>query len=43
VTKDFSPLDRKSVENKWYARGVGLVKSMDIRGGLDTTELVSVK
>ena len=43
VTKDFSPLERESVQNKWYARGVGLVKSMDIRGGLDTTDLLSVK
>ena len=27
VTKDYSPLDRKSIENKWYARGVGCVRS----------------
>ncbi|PYV82518.1 MAG: hypothetical protein DMG05_27975 [Acidobacteria bacterium] len=43
VTKDFSPLDRKVVENKWYARGIGFVKSVAVKGGVDTSELVSVK
>ncbi|HYK92024.1 MAG TPA: hypothetical protein VE398_24870 [Acidobacteriota bacterium] len=43
VTKDFSPLERKVIENKWYARGIGLVKSMNVKGGIDTSELVSVK
>ncbi len=43
VTKDFSPLERKVVENKWYARGIGLVKSMNVKGGTDISELVSVK
>jgi hypothetical protein len=42
VTKDFSPLDKKSYEYKWYARGVGLVKSMDVQGGSDVSELASV-
>lgn len=43
ITKDFSPLERKAVENKWYARGIGLVKSMTVKGGLDTSELVSIE
>ncbi len=43
VTKDFSPLERRVVENKWYARGIGLVKSMNVKGGIDTSELISVK
>ena len=43
VTKDFSPLDKKVVENKWYARGIGFVKSVAVKGGIDTSELVSVK
>ena len=43
VTKDFSPLDRKVVENKWYARGIGFVKSEAVKGGIDTSELESVK
>ncbi len=42
VTKDFSPLERRVIENKWYARGIGLVKSMNVKGGLDTSELISV-
>lgn len=43
VTKDFSPLERRFVENKWYARGIGLVKSMMVKGGTDVSELVSIK
>ena len=43
VTKDFSPLERRFIENKWYARGIGVVKSAAVKGGLDTSELVSVR
>jgi hypothetical protein len=43
VTKDFSPLEKKVVENKWFAQGVGLVKSTMVKGGIDTSELESVK
>jgi hypothetical protein len=43
VTKDFSPLERRVVENKWYARGIGFVKSVTVKGGHDISELVSVK
>jgi len=43
VTKDFSPLEKKVVENKWFAKGIGLVRSMNVKGGIDTSELVSVK
>lgn len=42
VTKDFTRLEKKAYEEKWYARGIGLVKSMDIVGGSDVEELVSV-
>ena len=42
VTKDFSPLERRVIENKWYARDIGLVKSMNVKGGTDISELVSV-
>jgi len=42
VTKDFSRLDKKSVENKWYARGVGFVKSIAVVGSTDISELVKV-
>ena len=43
VTKDFSQLERKVIENKWFARGIGLVKSTNVKGGTDFSELVSVK
>ena len=43
VTKDFSQLERKVIENKWFARDIGLVKSMNVKGGTDTAELVSVR
>ncbi len=43
VTKDFSPLERKFVENKWYARNIGFVKSIMVKGGIDTSELVSIE
>jgi hypothetical protein len=43
VTKEWSPLERSVVENKYYARGVGLVKSETVRGGSETTFLVNVK
>lgn len=42
VTKDFSPLERRVVENKWFARGIGIVKSMMVKGGTDVSELVSI-
>lgn len=43
VTKDFSPLERRVIENKWYARGIGMVKSTMVKGGTDISELVSIK
>lgn len=43
VTKEWSPLEPSVVENKYYARGVGLVKSETVRGGSEATFLVSVK
>ncbi len=44
VTKDFFAADeRRVIENKWYARDIGLVKSMNVKGGTDISELVSVR
>jgi hypothetical protein len=43
VIRDFSQLERKVIENKWFARGMGRVKSMNVKGGTDTSELVPVK
>jgi hypothetical protein len=42
VTKDYSLLNSKFVENKWYARGIGFVKETMVKGGTDIVELVSI-
>jgi len=40
-TKNWTPLDPGVIENKFYARGVGLVHEQDVRGADDTSDLVS--
>ena len=40
-TEDFSALEPKVVEHKYYARGVGLVLEVTVRGGSDRGELVA--
>jgi hypothetical protein len=42
MTKEWSPLDAKVVENKWYAKGVGLVMSKTVQGGNEEMQLTSV-
>ncbi len=42
VTKDYSLLNSKFVEDKWYARGIGFVKETMVKGGTDIIELVSI-
>jgi hypothetical protein len=42
MTKEWSPLDAKVVENKWYAKGVGLVRSKMVQGGNEEMQLTSV-
>jgi hypothetical protein len=39
-TKDFTPLEPKLIEHKYYAPGVGLVLEDTIRGGFGRVELV---
>jgi hypothetical protein len=41
-TRDTSLLERGIVEHKFFARGVGEVRSEMVRGGHETTELVAV-
>jgi hypothetical protein len=41
-TKEWTPLERAVVEHKYYARGVGEVKSVMVKGGSEEMELVSV-
>jgi hypothetical protein len=39
-TKDFTPLEPKLREHKYYARGVGVVLEVTFRGGSERAELV---
>ena len=41
-TKDFSQLDPGVVEQKFYAPGVGFIRSVKVRGGSEVLELVSI-
>jgi hypothetical protein len=42
-TEDTTPLEPDLVEQKYYARGIGLVLGIDVAGGKDRTELVAVE
>ena len=39
-TKDFTPLEPDQVEHKYYAPGIGFVRSVQVRGGNEVMELV---
>ena len=39
-TKEFTPLEPKLVEHKYYARGVGDVRELTVKGGSDRVQLV---
>jgi len=41
-TKDFSPLEPDVVEHKFYAPGVGQIKTVLVEGGSEVSELVDV-
>jgi hypothetical protein len=41
VTQDWTPLESEVVEEKFYAKGVGLVLESTIRGGAERNELVT--
>jgi hypothetical protein len=43
MTKDFTPLEPKLLEHKFYARGVGPVLALAISGGTDREELVELE
>jgi hypothetical protein len=40
VTRDWTPLEPEVVEEKFYARGIGLVLETTVRGGSDRNQLV---
>lgn len=43
VTKEWTPLERGVIENKYYARDVGFIFSEMVKGGDEYTELVRVR
>lgn len=43
VTKEWTPLERGVVENKYYAPGVGFIYGVMVKGGDEQTELVRVR
>lgn len=43
VTKEWTPLERGVVENKYYAKGVGFIFGEMVKGGDEQTELVRVR
>ncbi len=42
VTEDWNPLEPKVLEQKYYARGVGVVREQHIKGGEEQLELVAI-
>jgi hypothetical protein len=40
-TKNFTRLDPGVIENKYYGKGVGIIHEQDIKGGSDSSDLVS--
>jgi len=43
VTKEWTPLERSVLENKYYAPGVGMVKVETTKGGSEVSELVAIR
>ncbi len=41
VTEDWTPLDTKVLESKYYAPGIGVVMEESLKGAKDTVELIS--
>lgn len=43
LTKEFSVLEPGVIEHKWYAPGVGTLKTDIVKGGMEQTHLVAIK
>jgi hypothetical protein len=43
VTEDWTPLEPKLLENKFYARGVGVVFERLVKGGQEVLRLVEIQ
>ena len=41
-TKDFTPLEPGVAENKYYAPGIGQIKTIVVEGGSEVSELVDI-
>jgi hypothetical protein len=41
-TEEFSPLEPGAIDHKFYARGVGFIQSVALRGGRERLELVTI-
>ena len=42
LTRESSPLDPGSVEQKYYARSIGFIRGELVKGGSEVNELVSI-
>lgn len=42
-TKDFTPLDPDVLEHKFYAQGIGHIKTVQVKGGSGEEQLVQIK
>ena len=43
VTKEWTPLQKGVVENKYYAQGIGFLSAVMVKGGDEETELVRIR
>lgn len=41
-TRDFTPLEPEVIENKYYARGIGMISVVTVQGGVDRLELIEM-
>ena len=41
-TEEFTPLEPGAIDHKFYARGVGFIQSVSLRGGRERLELVTI-
>jgi hypothetical protein len=42
-TKDFTPLDPDLIDHKFYAQGIGTIKTLQVSGGQSVENLVQIK
>lgn len=42
-TEEWTPLEPEILENKYYAPGIGVIKEVTIRGGIENVELINIQ